>query len=332
MTMNRNQYPCVEFDLDKLAANLAALYERCHDSLIEVAGVVKAVSSLPEIVRVYEESGVKFIATSRISQMRAIREAGICKKPLMLIRIPMLSELPDVVELCDISLQSDIIVLRALNEEAKKQGKVHEVILMMDLGDLREGFWNEEDALDAALEIEHELKNLRLAGVGVNLSCYGSVLPTKRNMQGLVSLASDIEREIGRKLDYISGGASTSAYMAIKAEFIECRDKPSFPVGELGVDAFGEVGHYEDRGIRRRALVAMGRVDYGNCFDLVPRMEGIEVIGASSDHTILDVEAVKDKVHVGDVLEFGIKAYGPMAYLTSSDGVHMVFKGGKQNA
>lgn len=93
----------------------------------------------------------------------------------MLIRIPMLSELPDVVELCDISLQSDITVLRALNEEAKKQGKVHEVILMMDLGDLREGFWNEEDAIDAALEIEHELKNLRLAGVGVNLSCYGSV-------------------------------------------------------------------------------------------------------------------------------------------------------------
>ena len=352
MTMNRNQYPCVEFDLDKLAANLAALVERCHDSLIEVAGVVKAVSSLPEIVRVYEESGVKFIATSRISQMRAIRKAGICKKPLMLIRIPMLSELPDVVELCDISLQSDIIVLRALNEEAKKQGKVHEVILMMDLGDLREGFWNEEDALDAALEIEHELKNLRLAGVGVNLSCYGSVTPNKRNMQGLVSLASDIEREIGRKLDYISGGASTSAYMAMNGTMpyrinllrlgdIGLRGEtdnfaPDFlETGVMtikAVDAFGEVGHYEDRGIRRRALVAMGRVDYGNCFDLVPRMEGIEVIGASSDHTILDVEAVKDKVHVGDVLEFGIKAYGPMAYLTSSDGVHMVFKGGKQNA
>lgn len=67
---------------------------------------------------------------------------------------------------------------------------------MMDLGDLREGFWNEEDALDAALEVENKLKNLRLAGVGVNLSCYGSVVPTKRNMQALVSLAADIEREI----------------------------------------------------------------------------------------------------------------------------------------
>lgn len=368
MTMNRNLYPCVEFDLDLLAENLAALVERCHDSLIEVAGVVKAVSALPEIVRVYEESGVKFIATSRVSQLRIMREAGLTKKPLMLIRIPMLSELPDVVELSDISLQSDITVLRALNEEAKRQNKIHEVILMMDLGDLREGFWNEEDALDAALEVENKLKNLRLAGVGVNLSCYGSVVPTKRNMQALVSLAADIEREIGRPLDYVSGGASTSAYMAlngtmpyrinllrfgeigllgesdnffpdflhkdvltIKAEVIECRDKPSFPVGELGVNAFGEVGHYEDRGIRRRAIVAMGRVDYGNCFDLVPRMEGVEVIGASSDHTILDVENVKDKIHVGDVLEFGIKAYGPMAYLTHSDGVRVVCKGGKAN-
>ena len=215
MTKDRNPYPCFTCDLDKLSENLAALIERCHDSLIEVAGVVKGVSALPEIVRVYEESGVKFIATSRVDQLRAIRSYGFVTKPLMLIRIPMLSELPDVVELCDISLQSDITVLRALNEEAKKQGKVHEVILMMDLGDLREGFWNEEDAIDAALEIERELKNLRLAGVGVNLSCYGSVTPNKRNMQGLVSLASDIEREIGRKLDYISGGASTSAYMAM---------------------------------------------------------------------------------------------------------------------
>ena len=119
--------------------------------------------------------------------------------------------------------------------------------------------------------------------------------------------------------------------LTIKAEVIECRDKPSFPVGELSVNAFGEVGHYEDRGIRRRAIVAMGRVDYGNCFDLVPRMEGVEVIGASSDHTILDVENVKDKIHVGDVLEFGIKAYGPMAYLTHSDGVRVVCKGGKAN-
>ena len=366
MTNDRNPYPCMECDLDKLSENLAALIERCHDSLIEVAGVVKGVSALREIVRVYEKSGVRFIATSRVDQLRAIRNYGFVTKPLMLIRIPMLSELADVVALSDISLQSDITVLRALNEEAKKQNRTHEVILMMDLGDLREGFWSEEDAIDAALEVEHTLTNLRLAGVGVNLSCYGSVKPNRRNMQALVSLAADIEREIGRRLDYISGGASTSFYMAvngtmpyrinllrigdmalrgetdgfdpgflhkdvftIKAEVIECREKPSFPVGELTVNAFGEVGQYEDRGIRRRALLALGRVDYGNCFDLAPRMKGVEILGASSDHTILDVEDAEREIRVGDVLEFGVKAYGPLVYLTNTPSVRVVYKGGK---
>ena len=367
--MNRGtaRYPLLEIDLDKLKANLAALIERCQSLSVEVAGVVKGFSALPEAAGVYTECGVRSLASSRLSQLRALRGAGVaCER--VLIRIPMLSELPEVAEVADMSLQSELETLRALNAVCAKRGTRHRVILMADLGDLREGFWNEEDALDAALEVENKLKNLRLAGVGVNLSCYGSVVPTKRNMQALVSLAADIEHEIGRPLDYISGGASTSAYMAmngtmpyrinllrlgdiglrgesdnfspdflhkdvltIKAEVIECRDKPSFPVGELGVNAFGEVGHYEDRGIRRRAIVAMGRVDYGNCFDLVPRMEGVEVIGASSDHTILDVENVKDKIHVGDVLEFGIKAYGPMAYLTHSDGVRVVCKGGKAN-
>lgn len=367
--MNRGtaRYPLLEIDLDKLKANLAALIERCQSLSVEVAGVVKGFSALPEAAGVYTECGVRSLASSRLSQLRALRGAGVaCER--VLIRIPMLSELPEVAEVADMSLQSELETLRALNAVCAKRGTRHRVILMADLGDLREGFWNEEDALDAALEVENKLKNLRLAGVGVNLSCYGSVVPTKRNMQALVSLAADIEREIGRPLDYISGGASTSAYMAlngtmpyrinllrlgeiclrgeidgfspdflqknvvtVKAEVVECRDKPSFPVGELGVNAFGEVGHYEDRGIRRRAIVAMGRVDYGNCFDLVPRMEGVEVIGASSDHTILDVENVKDKIHVGDVLEFGIKAYGPMAYLTHSDGVRVVCKGGKAN-
>lgn len=64
MQKNRNPYPCLECDLDKLSENLAALIERCHDSDIEVAGVVKGFAAQEEIVRVYERSGVKFIATS----------------------------------------------------------------------------------------------------------------------------------------------------------------------------------------------------------------------------------------------------------------------------
>lgn len=364
MSIDQNPYPRLEVDLDKLKENLAVLVEHCHDSAIEVCGVVKGFSAIPEIVRVYAESGVKFIASSRVDQLKRIREAGIREKPLALIRIPMLSELSDVIALSDLSLHSDVEVLRAANAEAEKQGKRHNVILMMDLGDLREGFWHAEDALNAAIEVERELKSLHLAGVGVNLSCYGSVEPTVRNMQALADIAADIEKAIGRPLEWVSGGASTSVRMTLadqmphrvnllrigefallggiagfypaflhrdvftlKAEVIECRDKPSFPIGRLSVDAFGRIGHYEDRGIRRRALVALGRVDYGEWSDLKPRMPGVEVLGASSDHTILDVEEVKDQIHVGDVLEFDIN-YAPMVYLTQSTGVKVVCRGG----
>lgn len=362
MSANQSRYPLLEIDLDKLRENLAALIERCRDSSVELAGVVKGATALPEVARVFAQSGVRFVATSRIDQLRAMRDAGI-GAPLMMIRVSMLSEAEDVAALSDASLQSDLTVIRALNAAAKRQGKVHQVILMIDLGDLREGFWDAEELVDAAVEIERELKNLHLLGVGVNLSCYGSVKPNVRNMQGLVSLAADVEKAIGRPLEYISGGASTSMYMVLndtmpcrvnllrpgemlltgqiygcspdftrkdaftlKAQVVECRDKPSFPVGELTVDAFGKVASYEDRGIRRRALVAVGRVDYGDFADLRPRTPGVEILGASSDHTILDVEAVKEEIRVGDVLEFDV-GYPALVYLTNTKSVEIVYRG-----
>jgi predicted amino acid racemase len=364
MSANQTRYPLLEIDLDKLQENLAALIERCHDSCVEVAGVVKGATALPEVARVFARSGVRFVATSRIDQLRSMRAAGI-DAPLMLIRVPMLSEAEDAVALSDASLQSDIAVIRAMNAAANRQDKIHQVLLMIDLGDLREGFWDAEEVVDVALEIENSLKNLRLIGVGVNLSCYGSVKPNARNMQGLVSLAADVEKAIGRPLEYVSGGASTSMYMVLngtmpcrmnllrlgeivltgqiygcspdfthkdvftlKAEVVECRDKPSFPVGELTVDAFGKVASYEDRGIRRRALVALGRVDYGDFADIRPRLPGVEILGASSDHTILDVEAVKGEIKVGDVLEFDV-GYPSLVYLTNTNSVEIAYLGGE---
>ena len=358
----RDRYPQLEVDLGKLRENLTALKERCQDSFVGIIGVVKGVNAWPEAVGVYDEMGFPFLATSRLDQLKKMRDQDV-KTPLMLIRVPMLSELDEMVKLADASLQSDLTVLRATEEAAARQGRTHGVILMIDLGDLREGFWDAEELVDAAVEVERKLPHLELLGVGVNLSCYGSIRPDKRNMQGLSSLAVDVERAIGRELRFVSGGASTSTYMVLdgtmpgrinsqrlgeiglvgranygcdpdftnldvftlRAEVVECRDKPSFPVGQLTVDAFGHTGHYEDRGIRRRALIAVGRVDYGDCFDLKPRMPGVEILGASSDHTILDVEAVKEQIHVGDILEFDVN-YGSLVNLSNTPGVYLVSK------
>ena len=119
-------------------------------SLIHI--LVKGFSALPEAAGVYTECGVRSLASSRLSQLRALRGAGVaCER--VLIRIPMLSELPEVAEVADMSLQSELETLRALNAVCAKRGTRHRVILMADLGDLREGFWSREELVLSLIHI-----------------------------------------------------------------------------------------------------------------------------------------------------------------------------------
>ena len=110
----------------------------------------------------------------------------------------------------------------------------------------------------------------------------------------------------------------------LKAEVIEVKDKPTYPIGTIAVDAFGHTPEYVDRGIRRRALLAVGKVDYGNPEDLIPMEKGIEILGASSDHTIVDVQDAERDFKVGDIMTFDI-CYATIVYLTNCRNVHIVF-------
>ena len=361
MDKTRSQYPQVEMDLGKLKENLAALQRRCQASSIRLSGVVKGFSAHPEAAKVYDAAGLDSIGSSRLEQLRRLRLAGI-QSPLMMIRIPMLSEVDALVEWADISLQSELAVLRATDQAAARAGKRHKVILMADLGDLREGFWDREELVAAALEVERGLPNLELLGVGTNLGCYGTIQATPEKMEELIAAAEAVEGALGRRLEVLSGGSSTSLHMVLdgtmpsrinhlrvgeaillggiwgcemdfmhrdvftlRAEVAELKTKPTHPVGELSVDAFGRTRTYVDRGHRRRAILAMGRVDYGECEDLIPREPGLIVLGASSDHTLVDVQDTARRIQVGDILEFDL-CYATMVYLTNSESVHLVFR------
>lgn len=357
-------YPELAVDLGKLRHNIDVVRRACDDEGVEIAGVIKGCTGLTECARQFADAGCRFIASSRLEQLEHLRENGI-RTPLMMIRVPMLSEAADVVRITDMSLNSEIEVLRALNEEAGKQDRKHQVILMADLGDLREGFWDREELTEAALITEMELQNLELAGVGTNLGCYGAVAATAEKLEELVACAEDIESRIGRKLEFISGGATSSLprilegdlpprinmlrlgegillaadlqelwgydmsflhkdVFTLRAEVIEVKDKPSHPVGEIMFDAFGNRPVYEDRGIRKRALIAVGKVDYAFCEDLVPADKGVVVLGASSDHTILDIQDAERDIKVGDILEFR-PHYSNLVYLSSSPNVEIVY-------
>ncbi len=356
------KYPVVEIDIKKFRHNIEEIKKRCDENNIKVAGVIKGYNGIPRCTIEYEKAGCEFIASSRLEQLEAARAMGV-KTPFMLIRIPMLSEVDNVIDMTDISLNSEIKVIRALNEAASKAGKLHKVILMVDLGDLREGIWSKEELLEVSLEIENELKNLELAGVGTNLGCYGSIAATPEKLEELVECAEMIEAKIGRKLEYISGGATTSiprifegnmparinllrigegiilgkdledlwgydmSFMhkdafTLKAEVIEAKEKPSYPVGEIMFDAFGFRPEYEDKGIRKKVLLGLGKVDYALPDMLLPRDKGVKVLGASSDHTIIDVTDSKREYKVGDIMEFDL-CYATIVYVTNCPNVRI---------
>ena len=358
------RYPRLTVDTEKLRSNIDEIETRCREKGVELAGVVKGFTALLPCAEQFEQAGCRFIASSRIEQLEKMKQGGI-KTPLMMIRIPMISEAADVVKLADISLNSETEVLKALDVQAGIQNRVHQVILMSDLGDLREGFWGSEQLLEAALMVENELENLQLAGIGTNLGCYGAVAATPEKLQELVEQAQTIDDAIGRELEFISGGATSTlprilednlperinllrvgegillardlqelwgydmGFMhkdafTLSAEVIEVKDKPTYPVGQIMFDAFGRKPEYIDRGIRKRALIALGKVDYAFFEDLIPREAGVTVIGASSDHTILDIEDAAREIKVGDVIEFDV-CYSNLVYITSSDNIEKVY-------
>ena len=84
---------------------------------------------------------------------------------------------------------------------------------------------------------------------------------------------------------------------------IECKLKPSMPTGEIAQDAFGNRPTFVDRGERRRAICALGRQD-APPEGLRPVDPRVEMLGASSDHLILDVEAVDPPPRLGETLAF----------------------------
>ncbi len=358
------EYPVLEINLNKVYENTRKVKELCDSEDISIAGIIKMTHSMKEIAETMIAAGCDYIGTSRLNQIKKLRKSGI-NKPLMLIRIPMISEAANVIRYADISLNSEKGTLFELNKEAINQGKIHKVILMMDLGDLREGVFNVNEIIKMALWVEKELSNLHLYGIGTNLGCYGAIVPTEVNIGKLCDTAEKIEAAIGRNLEIISGGATSSLTLLkdgkmpkkvnnlrigegilvardldeiweydiadlhkdafiLKAEVIEIKDKPSHPIGKVFIDAFCNTPTYEDKGIRRRALLGIGKQDLVNADTLNPFDKNIKIIGGSSDHLIIDVEDCDNEYKVGDIIEFYL-SYQHILYLINEEDVNKVF-------
>ena len=207
MTGEKERYPLLRVRTDRIEHNGRRLAADCAAHGVSAWGVSKGISAFAEAARAFEAAGIDTIADSRVANMRKMREAGVRAK-FALIRIPMYSELAEAAEFCDYVLVSDAGVTAELARICEEKRKKIKAVVMLDMGDLREGYWF-EDAAEAARELAPcDGEFLSVAGVGANFSCASGVLPSEKNLTALVDCGRAFEAELGRKLEIYSGGGT----------------------------------------------------------------------------------------------------------------------------
>ncbi len=341
-------YPRINIYPKRIEENARAITGLARSQGIGIYSVTKATCANIAVAEAMLAGGVEGLADSRLLNLKKLRSHFGADLSLLLLRLPMLSEADCVVRTADLSLNSEMITIKALSKAAAKQGKKHGIVLMVDLGDLREGLW--PDKIVATGQKIDQLPGVYLHGLGTNLTCYGGILPTTENLQKLIDLATELENRLGRKLAWISGGNSSSLHLIdrgqvpaginnlrigetmllgndtalsspfpgtrddafiFQAELIEIQEKPSVPIGLVGRDAFGRIpARPEDKGMRLRGILAAGEQDiYPG--GLVPIEAGVEIIGASSDHLLVDLTECRQELKIGTPLSFTV-AYGSL--------------------
>lgn len=344
--------PYVSIDLNKIEHNARTIVSLCNQHGISVTGVTKAVCGNPEIAKAMLRGGVQTLADSRLINIRRLQAAGI-ETQYMLLRVPALSEVNDVIASVDISLNSELPTLQALSAAAVQVGKIHDVIVMVDLGDLREGIWPSEVLRFVGEALK--LPGLRIIGLGANLACFAGVVPSEQNMNHLLELVHIVEQSFQLSLNVISGINSSGLELiaanqmppginharigeaillgretihrnpwpdthqdafVLHAEVIECNAKPTLPLGERSEDAFGELPLFENHGQRKRILLNIGREDI-EVSGITPLYENAKIIAASSGYLGLDISETTNSIKLGDVLSFNLNYGALLAAMTS---------------
>ena len=161
--------PILTIDLPKLRDNARVEKKELGEHGIEVMAVNKVFNGCVATARAVLEGGIDVIAESRPYNLNKLKDALGCRT--CLLRSPVLSEIEDVIRYADISLNSEVAVIKALSAEAVRQGKTHEVLLMVVMGDLREGimFDHYQDNVDT-VKLINELHNLKHYGLGTNFN------------------------------------------------------------------------------------------------------------------------------------------------------------------
>ncbi|MBN1250999.1 MAG: alanine racemase [Bacteroidales bacterium] len=345
----------ITLDIKKLKSNFEYLDTLFKKNRIEWSVVSKLLSGNKEYLIELLKFDIKTISDSRVSNLKIIKSINPLIETIY-IKPPAKRSISKIVKYADISLNTEFETIKMLSEEAKKHNKTHKIIIMIELGELREGVMGED--FIAFYERVFKLKNIEVVGIGTNLTCLYGVLPNQDKLIQLSLYGQLIEAKFNRQIKYVSGGSSvtiplifqnllpkginhfrvgetlflgTDVYnnkpfkkmnsdiFKLYSEIIELTEKPIVPEGELGTNVEGEGFEFDPVNIGKtsiRAIIDIGLLDV-DVNHLELVDKTIKIAGASSDMIVIDIYDNRKKYKVGDLIEFKLDYMGVLRILNS---------------
>ena len=301
--------PRIEVDLDKIRQNTRHLVQRLARDGISVTAVTKAICGQADIVKAMLAGGVAGLADSHIENVERMRQSGITS-PICLIRTPMISQAERVVAVCNSSYNTELDVIHRLAQSALRANTVHDIILMVEMGDLREGIMPGD--LNSVARAVNTMTGVTLKGIGANFACLRGVAPDQESMNELSCLAKSVEASCGLRLQTISGGNSANlAFLTAGGQSGRVNDLrlgeaillgvdpiSIKPIEGLHTDAFSLVAEVIESRLHRtdgQSILAMGQQDTDITGLTLP--PGLKVSGATSDHLV--VQTFDERLPIG---------------------------------
>jgi predicted amino acid racemase len=345
----------VTLDIKKLKSNFDYLNTLFKKRGIEWSVVSKILSGNKIYLTELLKFDINQICDSRVSNLKMIKSINP-KIETIYIKPPAKRAISSVVKYADISLNTEFETIKLLSEEAIKQNKTHKIIIMIELGELREGVMGED--FMAFYESVFKLKNIKVVGIGANLTCLYGVLPNHDKLIQLSLYEQLIEAKFNRQIEYVSGGSSvtiplifqnlrpkginhfrvgetlflgTDVYnnrpfkkmhsdvFRLYSEIIELTEKPVVPMGEFGTNVEGENIKFDQTNIgetSNRAIIDIGLLDV-DINHLELVDKTLKITGASSDMLVIDLAENRKKYLVGDLIEFKLDYMGTLRILNS---------------
>lgn len=339
----------------KLKYNFEYLNNLFKKNNIDWSIVTKLLCGNKDMLSELFSLGINQVCDSRITNLRIIKSLDK-NIETMYIKPPARRSIRSVVKYADISMNTESHTVKLLSEEAQRQRKNHKVIIMVELGELREGVPDEK--LISMFKKIYQLKNIEIVGIGTNLSCLYGVLPSKDKLNKLIEYRDMLESKFNHNIECVTGGSSVTIHLLLNnnlpkevnhfrigetlffgtdvysghkmhflendifklySQIIEISEKPLEPQGEFGTNVAGDTYQVKDElkgQTGMRAIIDIGLLDV-DPDHIKPVVENIEVVGASSDMIVVNLDDVNKNYKVGDFIEFNLDYISALKLLNS---------------